>query len=54
VRAAAMHDQQDRSPLLGTSEKGEALTRRIVTRLTDYLAEMIQGTKEQTIPPFHP
>ena len=54
VRAVAMHDQQDRSPLLGTSEKGEALTRRIVTRLTDYLAEMIQGTKEQTIPPFHP
>jgi hypothetical protein len=54
VRSQAMQDQKDRSPLLGTREKGEAFTRRIVERLTDYMHGMLAGSRKQTIPPFHP
>ena len=54
ARSQAMQDQKDRSPLLGTREKGEAFTRRIVERLTDYMHGMLAGSRKQTTPPFHP
>lgn len=54
VRSTDMADQEDSTPTMATAEKGEAFTERIVQRLTEYLKEMIDGKREQSIPPFHP
>ena len=53
VRSQAMQDQKDRSPLLGTREKGEAFTRRIVggSPTTCMACCWLEKTSH---PPFHP
>jgi creatinine amidohydrolase len=54
VRPDAINDQPDLTPAQANPETGEAFTIRIVDRLSDYLREMMEGSREQTIPPFHP
>ena len=54
VRSDAVEDQRDRTPAEERPETGEAFTERIVHRLSDYLKEMIDGRRQQIIPPFHP
>ena len=54
VRLDAINDQSDLTPAKATSETGEAFTEKTVNRLSDYLKEMIEGSRRQTIPPFHP
>jgi creatinine amidohydrolase len=54
VRTAVWTDQPDPTPALATAAKGQACIDRIVERLARYVQEMIDGTRTQAIPPFHP
>jgi creatinine amidohydrolase len=54
VRTDAVQDQSDTTPSQACADTGEVFTERIVHRLSDYLGKMIDGTHQQTIPPFHP
>lgn len=47
-------DQDDKSPKQATAETGEAYLERIVTRVSDRLSAMIDGSSKIEIPPFHP
>jgi len=53
VRTDALTDQPDPKPALATAELGEEMLRRVVQRVTTYLREMIDGTRNQAFPPFH-
>jgi creatinine amidohydrolase len=54
VRTDVWKDQPDSSPSIATPLQGEALVQRIVERVANYLAEMIDGKRIARIPPFFP
>jgi creatinine amidohydrolase len=54
VRKAVCSDQPDQKPALATAEQGQVLLDRIVERLAGFLAEMMEGKRAATIPPFFP
>lgn len=54
VRIEAIHNQPDQTPVFARAETGGIFSDRIVSRLSDYLKEMIDGTRLNPIPPFHP
>jgi len=54
VRQEIWTDQPDSSPSAATAQGGQAFIERIVERVTNYLAEMIEGKKVARIPPFFP
>lgn len=54
ARQQAIADQQDPSPQLATADTGHELLRRITERVTDFVRDVGNGTKQQTVPPFHP
>ncbi len=53
VRHDAMHDQVDQEPLEATAEAGQILIDEIITRVSQYVSGMIDGTHTAEIPPFH-
>ena len=54
VRADALNDQEDATPALATSELGEMMIGRVVERVAEIVQQMIDGTREQPVPDFHP
>ena len=54
VRPDAMREQEDKAPLEATAEAGAAMIDSIVTKTTEFLSGMIDGTQVGEIPPFHP
>ncbi len=54
VRKAALADQLDTSPSLASEEKGRVLGERIVTRVAEYVRDMIEGRRTVETPPFFP
>jgi creatinine amidohydrolase len=54
LREDAMRYQFDATPLLATAETGSRLLGRITDRVTGYLREMIEETRVNPVPPFHP
>lgn len=50
----AMASQDDPSPQAATSELGEAMLSRVVDRVSDYVTQMIEGRRKQSVPSFHP
>jgi creatinine amidohydrolase len=54
VRQSAMHDQDDKEPLLATAETGAKLIAATVDAVANYLRGMIDGSNVAVIPPFHP
>ena len=54
VRPDAMREQEDKAPLEATAEAGAAMIDSIVTKTTEFLSGMIDGTQVDEIPPFHP
>lgn len=50
----AMANQKDQAPTLATPELGKEMLDRVCERVSGYLAEMIDGTRKQPVPPFHP
>jgi creatinine amidohydrolase len=54
VRTELVNRQPDPKPALAKPKTGEHLLGRIVTRLTSFLQEMIDGKRVAAIPPFHP
>lgn len=54
VRTEMWTDQPDPTPALATAAKGEALIERIIERVTTYVREMIDGTRQAAIPPHFP
>jgi creatinine amidohydrolase len=54
VRTQMWTDQADPTPALATASKGEVLIGRIVERVTAYVREMIDGTRQAAIPPHFP
>ena len=54
VRQDAVPDQADPTPAAATADQGRELLERTVSRVTDYVREMINGRRAADIPPFHP
>lgn len=54
VRTDVWTDQPDPKPALATAQQGHAFLERIVSRVTAFLEEMIDGKRVAVIPPFHP
>lgn len=54
VRSDAMHDQEDKEPLLATAESGQAFIDEIVKNTAAFVAGMIDGTNLAEIPEFNP
>lgn len=54
ARQDAIDDQQDTSPQLASADIGHELLRRITERVTEFVRDVGNGTKEQSVPPFHP
>lgn len=54
VRPDAVADQRDSTPALARAEAGRAFLDRVVERVSDYLGEMLNGTRTNATPPFHP
>ncbi len=54
VRRDIWGDQPDSSPSIATAQQGAALVQRIVERVANYLAEMIDGKRVARIPAFFP
>jgi creatinine amidohydrolase len=54
VRGDACADQSDSAPALATAETGRAMLERIVARVAHYLDEMLEGRKQQPVPPCYP
>ena len=54
VRRDPLSDQADKTPTLATAEQGSEFLKRVISRLTDHLQAMIDGTRQTEIPPFHP
>ena len=53
VRHDAVSDQTDTSPSMATAESGQLLIDRIVTRVSDFVREMIEGERTASVPSFH-
>ena len=54
VRTSALHDQEDTAPAQATAELGEQMITRVVERVASRLREIMDGSKQAGIPPFHP
>ncbi len=54
VRRDAVADQPDPNPAMATAETGRQFIDRIVTRVSKYAEEMMNGSRVIEIPPFHP
>jgi creatinine amidohydrolase len=54
VRTDMWTDQADPTPAKAVAEVGAQLVERIVDRVTQYAREMMEGTRVEPIPPFHP
>ena len=54
VRTDMWTDQPDPTPAMAAAGKGHACIERIVTRLTDYVQEMIDGERVNAVPPHMP
>lgn len=54
VRTDMWTDQPDSSPALATAETGKVLLELIVTRVADYVRDMIEGRRVSEVPPFFP
>ncbi len=54
ARQDAIADQQDTSPQLASADIGHELLRRITERVTEFVRDVGNGMKEQSVPPFHP
>jgi creatinine amidohydrolase len=54
VRTDMWTDQPDPTPAMATAETGRAFIERIVSRVVDFLGEMIDGRRAAEVPPFHP
>lgn len=54
VRREMWRDQEDLKPALATAEKGQAFFERIVERVAAHASEMMEGRRDQAVPPFHP
>lgn len=52
IRTEAMAEQSDKTPAHANAELGEEFLKRIVDRIADYVAELME--QEVEIPPFHP
>ena len=50
----AMAEQADQAPSLATSELGEEMLSRVIDRVSDFVSEMMDGSRSQPVPPFHP
>jgi creatinine amidohydrolase len=53
VRHDAMQDQADKEPLAATADAGRALIEHIVTNVSAFAKQMIDGEYVEAIPPFH-
>ncbi len=53
VRTDMWTDQPDSHPSIASAQQGQAFIQRIVERIANYLAEMIDGTRVVRIPPFY-
>src|SRR5437016_2311741 len=53
VRTQMWTDQPDSHPSIASAQQGQAFIQRIVERIANYLAEMIDGTRVVRIPPFY-
>ena len=54
VRPEAVGDQEDSTPQLATKELGVEMLNRIVPRVTQFVSEVMNGSKQQPVPPFQP
>jgi creatinine amidohydrolase len=54
IRRDALSDQADTTPTLASAEQGNEFLKRVINRLTVHVQAMIDGTRQQEIPPFHP
>src|SRR6185295_13975985 len=54
VRTAVWTDQPDPKPALATAQQGQVFLDRIVERISAYVAEMIDGKRVASTPPFFP
>lgn len=54
VRRDVLTDQADMSPASATAQAGEALTKRVVDRVSEYVEAMIDGRRVAEVPPYHP
>jgi len=54
VRTNMWTDQEDQTPAMSTKDKGQEFIARIVDRVSQYIQEMMDGTRVIPIPPFHP
>ena len=54
VRADVVSDQPDTAPAQATAQAGAALLELVVTRVSEYLADMLAGRRVAEIPPYHP
>ncbi len=54
VRQDMWHDQADPKPALATAAVGQEFIERIVTRVTDYVQDMLDGRRLNPTPPFFP
>lgn len=54
VRFDAMHDQEDRSPLLATAEAGRIMIEAVVDRIANHVNEMMNGVNVVRTPLFWP
>lgn len=54
VRTNMWTDQVDQTPSMATAEKGAKLIETIIERVTQYVRDMMEGTRIEAIPPFHP
>ncbi|MEK7676189.1 MAG: creatininase family protein [Verrucomicrobiota bacterium] len=54
VRTSLWTDQPDPTPSQATAHAGQALIDRIVERVTNYVAEMINGSRTSMVPPYFP
>ncbi len=54
VRADAVGDQSDPLPAAAAAEKGQVLMPRIVQRLSEFVQQMIDGTRVTPTPDYYP
>ena len=54
VRADALADQPDQSPVLATAEQGNEWISRLTERFAKFVEEVIDGQRQSETPPFHP
>lgn len=54
VRTDMWTDQPDPTPAMATAETGAEFRERAISRLVDFVEQVIDGRKTAEIPPFHP